>query len=266
MTRIISIANQKGGVGKTTTATNLAACLADRGCDVLLVDLDPQGNASSGLGFPRDDNQRGTADALLGFRSLGEVMVDCAWPNLRLVPSTRSLIGIEVELVGLERREQRLRAAFQAWGRPFDYVLLDCPPSLGLLTINALTASHSVLIPLQAQYYAIEGLGQLLDTVAAVKRDLNPRLVREGVLITMADLRTKLSRDVEAQARQVFGRDVFETVIPHNVRLAEAPSFGVPAQHFDPASRGARAYTALAAELLARHASRVPAATFQVAK
>ncbi|MFH1465771.1 MAG: AAA family ATPase [Pseudomonadota bacterium] len=266
MTRIISIANQKGGVGKTTTAVSLAACLADRGCDVLLVDLDPQGNASSGLGFPRDENEYGAADALLGFKSLGDVMVETAWPGLRLVPSSRALIGLEVELVTLERREQRLRAAFQAWGRPFDYILLDCPPSLGLLTVNALAASHSVLIPLQAQYYAIEGLGQLLDTVAAVKRDLNPRLVREGVLITMADLRTHLSRDVEAQAREVFGRGVFETVIPRNVRLAEAPSYGRPVQHFDPSSRGARAYAALAAELLARHAQRVPVASFQVAK
>ncbi len=266
MSRIISVANQKGGVGKTTTAVNLAASLASMGQEVLLIDLDPQGNASSGLGFPRDDQPRGTADVLLGFRSLDEVVQPSWYQHLYIAPSTRSLVGVEVELVDLPRREQRLAAAMQRYARPLDWVIIDCPPSLGLLTVNALAASHSVLIPLQAQYYAIEGLGQLLDSISAVKRDLNPRLAREGVLITMADLRTNLSRDVESQAREVFGRDVFDTVIPRNVRLAEAPSYQRPIIDFDPGCRGAVAYQALAGELLQRHQRKIAPATFQVAK
>jgi chromosome partitioning protein len=266
MSRIISVANQKGGVGKTTTAVNLAACLADRGQQVLLIDLDPQGNASSGLGFPRDEQARGTADVLLGFRSLDEVVQPTWYDGLHIAPSTRSLVGVEVELVDLPRREQRLSAALSRYARPLDWVIIDCPPSLGLLTVNALAASHSVLIPLQAQYYAIEGLGQLLESISAVKRDLNPRLAREGVLITMADLRTNLARDVEGQAREVFGRDVFDTVIPRNVRLAEAPSYQRPIIHFDPGCRGATAYQALADELLQRHQRKVAPASFRVAK
>ncbi len=266
MSRIISVANQKGGVGKTTTAVNLAACLAAIGQEVLLIDLDPQGNASSGLGFPREDQTRGTADVLLGFRDLDEVVVPTWYERLHLVPCTRSLVGVEVELVDLPRREQRLKSARLRYQRPVDWIIIDCPPSLGLLTVNALVASHSVLIPLQAQFYAIEGLGQLLDSLAAIKRELNPRLAREGVLITMADLRTNLARDVEAQAREVFGRDVFDTVIPHNVRLAEAPSYQRPIIDFDPGCRGAVAYRALAAELVKKHQNTIAPATFQVAK
>jgi len=266
MSRIISVANQKGGVGKTTTAVNLAAYLASMGQQVLLLDLDPQGNASSGLGFPRDEQPKGTADVMLGFRSLDEVVQASWYDGLYIAPSTRSLVGVEVELVDLPRRERRLGAALQRYARPLDYVIIDCPPSLGLLTVNALAASHSVLIPLQAQYYAIEGLGQLLDSIAAVKRDLNPRLAREGVLLTMVHQRTNLARDVEAQAREVFGRDVFDTVIPHNVRLAEAPSYQRPINHFDPGCRGAVAYQSLASELLLRHQRKIAPASFQVAK
>ncbi len=265
MPRIISVANQKGGVGKTTTAVNLAACLAASGQEVLLIDLDPQGNASSCLSFPKDEQPRGTADVLLGFRAFYEVVQPTWYQHLYISPCTRSLVGVEVELVDLPRREQRLNAALQRYTRPLDWVIIDCPPSLGLLTVNALAASHSVLIPLQAQYYAIEGLSQLLDSLAAIKRDLNPRLVREGVLITMADLRTNLARDVEAQAREVFGRDVFDAVIPHNVRLAEAPSYQRPIIHFDPGCRGAVAYQALTRELLQRHQRKIAPATFQVA-
>ncbi len=266
MSRIISVANQKGGVGKTTTAVNLAACLAARGQEVLLVDLDPQGNASSGLGFPRGDVARGAADVLLGFRTLDEVVQPTWYERLSIAACTRSLVGVEVELVDLPRREQRLRAAFERYDRPLDWVIVDCPPSLGLLTVNALVASHSVLIPLQAQYYAIEGLGQLLESVAAIKRDLNPRLVREGVLITQADLRTNLARDVEYQAREKFGRDVFDTVVPLNARLAEAPSYQRPVIDFDPSCSGAVAYTALADELLRRHQKKHAPASFRVAK
>jgi chromosome partitioning protein len=266
MSRIICVANQKGGVGKTTTAVNLAACLAEQGQEVLLIDLDPQGNASSGLGFPRDEQPRGTADVLLGFRSLDDVVQPTWYQHLYIAPSTRSLVGVEIELVDLPRREQRLSVALQRYARPLDFVIIDCAPSLGLLTVNALVAAHSVLIPLQAQYYAIEGLSQLLDSVAAVKRDLNPRLVREGVLITMADLRTNLARDVESQAREVFGSDVFDTVIPHNVRLAEAPSYQRPITHFDPGCRGAVAYRSVAGELMRKHQRKIAPASFRVAK
>ena len=265
MSRIISVANHKCGVGKTTTAVNLAACLAAMGQEVLLIDLDPQGNASSALAFPRDEQSRGTADVLLGLRSLDEVVQPSWYQHLYIAPCTRALVGVEVELVDLPQREQRLAAALCRFARPLDWVIIDCPPNLGLLTVNALAASHSVLIPLQAQHYAIEGLGQLLDSIAAVKRDLNPRLVREGVLITLADLRTNLGRDVEGQAREVFGRDVFDTVIPLNLRLAEAPSYQRPIIHFDPGCRGAVAYQAVAGELLLRHQRKVAPATFRVA-
>ncbi len=264
MPRIISVANQKGGVGKTTTAVNLAASLACQGHKTLLIDMDPQGNASSGLGFAKDETSWGSADALLGFRQLCELMLPVS-QNLQLVPCTRSLVGVEVELVDLPGRAERLAKALSQLANPLDYVIVDCPPSLGLLTVNALAASHSVLVPLQAQYYAIEGLGELLNTIAAIKQGLNPRLVREGIVITMADMRTRLARDVEAQAREVFGRDVFRTVIPRNVRLAEAPSYGCPVQAYDPSCRGAQAYRALAAELIARQGASRPQPARQVA-
>ncbi len=255
MPRTISIANQKGGVGKTTTAINLSAALARKGTPVLLIDMDPQGNASSGLGLDKDSVTTGTADVLVGFRDLRSAVLPTADDHLDVLPATRSLVGLEVELVSLPRRELRLHEALQDLPRQYDYVFIDCPPSLNLLTVNALAASDSVLIPLQAEYFAMEGLGELLRTITAARQDLNPRLVREGVLITMSDNRNNLSREVESQARQVFGPDVFGTVIPRNVRLAEAPSFGQSVFHHDQSCRGAQAYAALADELLSRHGS-----------
>jgi chromosome partitioning protein len=253
MTRVISIANQKGGVGKTTTAINLAAALAEMDQDVLLVDMDPQGNASSGMGFPKDEVDVGLADVLLGMCDLRDVVRSTHVAHLDLLAATRDLVGTEVELFDMENRETRLREALLRMPRAYDWVIVDCPPSLGLLTVNALAASHSVLIPLQAEYFAMEGLGALLGTIAAARQDLNPRLVREGVLITMSDTRLNLCRDVEAQAREVFGQEVFCTVVPRNVRLAEAPSHSRSIFDYDPSCRGAEAYRALARELVSRH-------------
>ncbi len=252
MSRIIAISNQKGGVGKTTTSVNLATALARAGQSVLLVDLDPQGNASSGLGCPRDTVAFGVADALLGLEPLQRVILPTAQAGLDLAPATPSLVGVEVELVNLPNREQRLHLALAGLPRQYDFVLFDCPPSLGLITLNAFTAADSVLVPLQAEYYAMEGLGELIRTIAAVRRSTNPRLVREGIVLTMHDNRNNLCRDVEAQARAVFGDEVFRSVIPRSVRLAEAPSHGKSIFHYEPTGRGAQAYSALSTELMAR--------------
>jgi chromosome partitioning protein len=253
MARILAISNQKGGVGKTTTAVNLAASLARYGQRVLLVDLDPQGNASSGLGAARVDMSMGVYDALLEYREAEDVRVPTSLDRLDLMPATADLVGAEVELVSAARREHRLRRALQSLRDEYDWVLIDCPPSLGLLTINALTAADAVLVPLQAEYYAMEGLGDLVRTIMAVQRGLNPDLRREGIVITMSDTRNKLSREVERQARALFGAEVFDTVIPRNVRLGEAPSHGRSIVEYDARSQGAVAYLALAAELLRRH-------------
>ncbi|MBM4390906.1 MAG: ParA family protein [Deltaproteobacteria bacterium] len=253
--RVIAVSNQKGGVGKTTTAVNLATALARAGHATLIVDLDPQGNASSGLGCPRDSVAFGVADAILGLEPLSRVLVPTAQPGLDLAPATPSMVGVEVELVTLPNREQRLNMALAGLDRAYAFVILDCPPSLGMLTLNALTASDSVLVPLQAEYHAMEGLGELVRTITAVRRSTNPRLRREGILLTMHDGRTNLCRDVEAQARAVFGREVFKTIVPRTVRLAEAPSHGKSIFHYDPGSRGAQAYLALAEELVARVAA-----------
>lgn len=255
MPRILAISNQKGGVGKTTTAVNLAAGLARAGKNVLLVDLDPQGNASSGLGCPRDTVAFGIADVLLGFESLARVIVPTGQERLDLAPATSALVGVEVEILGVPNRERRLALAISDLPTEYDYVILDCPPSLSLLTLNALTAADSVLVPLQTEYYAMEGLGELIRTIAAVRRTTNPRLVREGVVLTMHDARTNLCRDVEAQARAVLGNEVFSTVIPRTVRLAEAPSHGKSIFGYDASSRGATAYTDLANEVIARAAA-----------
>ncbi len=251
MARILAISNQKGGVGKTTTAINLSAALATRGARVLLVDLDPQANATSGLGVPRDGLEAGIYDVLLEACPAAEAIRPDVVPGLDLLPATRDLVGAEVELVQELARERRLLRSLDPVRDGYDWVLLDCPPSLGLLTVNALVAADGVIIPLQAEYYAMEALGELLRTIDAVRRHLNPDLVREGILVTLADQRTNLSRDVEAQAREVFGREVFQTVIPRNVRLGEAPSHGRPVVTWDPSSTGAKAYLALAEELLA---------------
>jgi len=252
MARIIAISNQKGGVGKTTTAVNLSAALAKTGHRVLVVDLDPQGNASSGLGYPRSRVTMGIYDALLGYRDIESVLLPTEMDTLHLIPASRDLVGAEVELVDEPGRERRLRKILNRVRDAYDWIVIDCPPSLGLLTLNALTAADSVLIPLQAEYYAMEGLGELLRTVGAVRKSLNPDLVREGIVLTMVDTRNNLCREVVAQTRELFEGEVFETSIPRNVRLGEAPSFGQSIIEYDPRSAGSLAYVKLAHELVHR--------------
>jgi chromosome partitioning protein len=252
MARILAISNQKGGVGKTTTAINLSAALAASGQRVLIIDLDPQGNASSGLGYPRSEVTMGIYDALMEFRDIDSVRMPTGLDRLELVPATRELIGAEIELIEEDSRERRLRKVLAPVRESYDWIVVDCPPSLGLLTVNALVAADAVLVPLQAEYFAMEGLGELLRTIAALRKGLNPDLQREGIVITMADQRNNLCREVEAQARALFGAEVFQAVIPRNVRLGEAPSHGKAIVEYDPRSLGSRAYLALADELLAR--------------
>ena len=253
MARVIAISNQKGGVGKTTTAVNLSAALAHRGFQVLLVDLDPQGNASSGVGFPRSAVDLGAYEVLMGEESIEKARSTTIIRGLDVLLASRSLVGAEVEMVEMADRERMLRKALQPVRRQYDFVILDCPPSLGLLTLNALTAADSVLIPLQAEYYAMEGLSELLRTIAVVRRRLNPDLHREGIVITMSDHRNNLCKDVEMETREILGDEVFTTVIPRNVRLGEAPSYGIPIVEYDRRSKGSRAYYGLADELLERN-------------
>jgi chromosome partitioning protein len=252
MARIIAVSNQKGGVGKTTTAVNLAAALARAGHPTLLLDLDPQGNASSALGHRKEDVQEGIAEVILGLGTLAQATLPTQTKGLTLCPATAALVGAEVELVALPNRDRRLAFALAELPPELDFVIIDCPPSLGMLTLNALVAADSVLIPLQAEYFAMEGLGDLVRTVAAVRRGPNPNLVREGIVITMWDARANLCREVEAEARRTFGREVFDTVIPRAIRLAEAPSFGKTIFQHDGASRAAKAYAALAHEVVRR--------------
>jgi len=250
--RVTACTNQKGGVGKTTTVVNLAAYLALSGTSTLVIDLDPQGNATSGLGVDRRALDRSVYDALIGGVPLGDLLAGTPVPGLDLVPSAPALSGAEVELVALPARESRLAASLDGLGDRYERVLIDCPPSLGLLTVNALTAADGVLIPIQTEYYALEGLSSLVNTIRLVREGLNPRLEIDGVVLTMYDGRTRLSAQVAAEVRRHMDGTVYETVVPRSVRLSEAPSHGLPIALYDPASRGALAYGRLAEEVVAR--------------
>lgn len=252
MTRILAITNQKGGVGKTTTCVNLAAGLVHAGKRVLLVDLDPQGNATMGSGINKRELTRSVYQVLLGLCTVQAAQQHSEAAGYDVLPANRELAGAEVELVDLENRETRLKSALSAIVSAYDFILLDCPPSLSMLTVNGLAAANAVMIPMQCEYYALEGLSDLVNTIKKVRQHLNPALEIEGLLRTMYDPRNTLSLQVAAQLQSHFGTKVYTTVIPRNVRLAEAPSYGAPAINFDQACKGSQAYLALASELLAR--------------
>lgn len=250
MSKIIAIANQKGGVGKTTTSVNLAACLASLGRKVLLVDIDPQGNTTSGLGIDKGDVNNCIYDVLINEVHPKDAMFETSVPGLKIIPATIQLAGAEIELVPTISRELRLKKALHMVKNEFDYILIDCPPSLGILTINSLTAADSVLIPIQCEYYALEGLSQLLNTVRLVQKHLNTSLQIEGVLLTMLDARTNLGIQVIEEVKKYFQQKVYQTIIPRNVRLSEAPSHGQAIITYDPKSKGAEVYLELAKEVI----------------
>lgn len=249
MVKIIAIVNQKGGVGKTTTAVNLSTVLAKKGKKVLLIDEDPQGNATSGLGIDKN-SKKSTYDIIINDTKMEDVIVKTSIKNLYLCPSNINLAGAEVELVSMMARENRLKEKLEELEDKFHYIIIDCPPSLGLLTINALTASTSLIIPIQCEYYALEGVGQLMNTVNLIKKQLNKELYIEGVVLTMSDARTNLSNQVITEVKRFFKDNVYKTIIPRNVKLSEAPSYGMPITMYAPMSKGARCYEKLANELI----------------
>lgn len=249
MSKIIAVVNQKGGVGKTTTAVNISAILAKKGKKVLLIDADPQGNATSGVGVDKN-TEKSFYDVIINETEFNEVVVKSPIKNLYVCPSNINLAGAEVELVPMENREQKLKEKIEKIKDLFHYIIIDCPPSLGLITINAFTASDSILIPIQCEYYALEGVGQLMNTVEIVKKGLNQNLYIEGVVLTMNDARTNLSNQVVAEVKNYFKNNVYKTIIPRNVKLSEAPSFGMPISVYAPKSKGARCYEKLTNEII----------------
>jgi len=250
MAEIIAIANQKGGVGKTTTAINLSAALAKLEAKVLLIDIDPQGNATSGLGLSKKDIKKCIYNALVDEMQVKDIIIQTRWANLNVLPASIQLAGAEIELVSMVSREYKLKKALSPVAASYDYIIIDCPPSLGLLTLNALNAANGILIPIQCEYYALEGLGQLMNTISLVRKHLNEELRIEGVVLTMYDIRTNLSEQVADEVRNYFKQYVYKTVIPRNVRLSEAPSYGQHIIEYDPKSKGAELYLALAGEVL----------------
>jgi len=250
LTKVIAIANQKGGVGKTTTAVNLSSCLAYKGKKVVIIDIDPQGNTTSGLGIEKKSIEKSIYDVIINDENIENALLPTAISNLYLCPSNIQLVGAEVELVSVISRETRIKAAIEEIRKKNDFILIDCPPSLGLLTLNALTASDTILVPIQCEYYALEGLSQLMNTVKLVQKHLNPALDVEGVVLTMFDARTNLSLQVVEDVKKYFKNKVYRTIIPRNVRLSEAPSFGLPIILYDPKSKGAECYMDLAQEVI----------------